>query len=208
MTAVSAGKEARINEALRRLGDEFRLGMVPEEEYRKRRRLLLESWGERDVTTAPGNLRNRRMQAAVAGNVAVKVQSRRPLWIGLAILTAAVTYTALFSNGPKTPPNDSPVTATLRSPQLTALLRSADDFVEQNRWGEIETDAFLREWRSLSQEDRARARQEPAFRTLRHKLAQNIQAESQASSDQNDTAQTGRFERLQKFASELDADDQ
>ena len=49
-----SGHEARINDALKTLGEEYRLGMVAAEEYRSRRRMLLESWGERDVMMAEG----------------------------------------------------------------------------------------------------------------------------------------------------------
>jgi len=53
-----AGQEARINDALKQLGEEYRLGMVQGVEYRARRKLLVDSWGERDVTTAPRSLKS------------------------------------------------------------------------------------------------------------------------------------------------------
>lgn len=206
---MSSGHEARINEALRRLGEEFRLGMAPVEEYRARRRLLLESWGERDVTTVPGSLRNRSVTSAAAGAAQVRPRSRRSRWMVLAVFAAAVTllYALLHFKRPAVAPDSQPPAAAVRSLELVALTRAATDFVNQNRWGESEIDVFLRQWRLLSQTDRARARQEPAVRTLRHELAQNLQAESQTPGGEVDSAQAQRFARLQQFARELDADE-
>lgn len=212
MTAVSAGQEARINEALRRLGDEFRLGMVPEEEYRKRRRLLLESWGERDVTTVPGTMRTRPAPAPAPAAKTATSPAHRRLGTGFAVLVllAAGAYAALQFGRPARAPDVQSAAAAVvvRSAQLGIVMRSADEFVSQNQWGQAETDAFLGQWRSLSADERVQARAEPAYRTLRHKLAQNIQAESQVADGGNPPAQTERIARLQQFAAELDAGDQ
>jgi hypothetical protein len=47
-------RERRINEALKHLGEEFRRGLLDQQEYRVRRRRLVDSWSEHDVTTSPG----------------------------------------------------------------------------------------------------------------------------------------------------------
>ncbi|MGH8704795.1 MAG: hypothetical protein ACREUO_05155, partial [Burkholderiales bacterium] len=66
-------------------------------------------------------------------------------------------------------------------------------------------EALVVQWRQLSPEDRARAREEPAVRTLRFKLDQNIQAESQLVAPEALPEERQRLDMLTRFAEELDA---
>ncbi|MGH8441801.1 MAG: hypothetical protein ACRETF_02740, partial [Nevskiaceae bacterium] len=68
-----------------------------------------------------------------------------------------------------------------------------------------QVEAVLVPWRSLSPEDRVRAREEPAIRTLRFKLDQNIQAESQLVAPDAPPEDRQRLDLLTRFAQELDA---
>ena len=70
--------EARINEALRQLGEEHRLGMVQPEEYKARRRLLIEAWNEKEVTTSPGSLRKAGFGTIPPGQNEVKLALKAP----------------------------------------------------------------------------------------------------------------------------------
>src|SRR5688572_25706096 len=110
--------EARINDALKQLGEEFRLGMVQPEEYRSRRRLLLESWHERDVTTSPGSLRSLPPHIPAKGPVAaapVAAPVRKfptLVVIGIAVAAAfAVSAYLTFRSKPAPVPSVAPEAA-------------------------------------------------------------------------------------------------
>jgi hypothetical protein len=201
--------EARINDALKQLGEEYRLGMVQPEEYRARRRMLLESWNERDVTTSPGSLKAKLpLLPPAAQRAAGPAQDRNTpklVIIGIAV-SVAIAASAYLTFAPKAPPPAAPATPALppASAAVLAARKAAEDFLALNAWESAQVEAVLAQWRTLSAEDRVRAREEPAVRTLRHKLEQNLQAESQLVSPDASPEDRQRLELLQRFAQELD----
>ncbi|MGQ0587125.1 MAG: hypothetical protein ACT4PK_07980 [Gammaproteobacteria bacterium] len=204
--------EARINDALKTLGEEFRLGMVQPEEYRGRRRLLLESWYEKEVTTSPGTVRSAGFSTIPPGKKKVLPISGGPklALLGAAVV-AGIVASAWFTFGPRqaaepsVPPAAAQPALAPASPQVLVARKAAEDFLAGNAWEQPQVDAVLAHWRLLSAEDRARAREEPAFRTLRFKLDQNIQAESQLVAPDAPTEDRQRLDLLTRFAEELDA---
>ncbi len=217
-------QENRINDALRTLGEEFRMGMVAVEEYRVRRRGLLESWGERDITTSPGSSiakkpsesRPTQTRTPIAAAPAVRSAPGpasspvRPFLIGAAaaaILLGAGAYW-YFKHSPKpgasaTSPVPVPVPVQ-RSAELIAITQAAAEFLDRNRWEPEDLAAFAQSWHALPAPQQAAARQEPSLKSLRHELEQNIQAESQALNPDADTLQRRRLDSLVQFARELD----
>lgn len=202
--------EARINDALKQLGEEFRLGMVQPEEYRARRRLLLESWHERDVTTSPGSLRSARLaaQPAPAKGAALPAPDKNTpklVLIGLAV-AVGILASAYLTFGPKKSEVAAPPVAVQPPPSAAVLAarKAAEDFLTVNAWEPAPVEALLEQWRLLSPDDRARAREEPAVRTLRYKLDQNIQAEAQLVSPGSAPEDRQRLELLTRLAQELD----
>jgi len=209
--------EARINDALKQLGEEYRLGMVQPVEYRSRRRLLLESWYERDVTTSPGSLRAHGLSTIPPGKKTVVPPAAVPpkdtpklVMIGLAVIVGIVA-SAYLTFGPNKAPvvAAAPVATTPAMPppsaQVLAARKAAEDFLLVNAWEQGPVDQLLAQWRQLSSEDRARARDEPAIRTLRFKLDQNIQAEAQLVAPDASPEDRQRLDLLTRFAQELDA---
>lgn len=214
-------QESRLNDALRHLGEEFRLGMVSAEEYRTRRRLLLESWGERDITTSPGV--DRAVSAATAKPASAgsatgakalapaKVQFGWTLGAVLVLALAGGAYFLLASPRP-TPAGAAQIAsakaAPIRSAGIIALAQAATEFLDRNRWEAVDLDAFSQQWRALPEAERHVARQEPAIRSLRHELEQNIRAETQALGQalgaDAEAGQRGRLDGLLQFAKELD----
>jgi hypothetical protein len=203
--------EARINDALKTLGEEFRLGMVQPEEYRARRRMLLESWNERDVTTSPGSLRSAKLPTRptstqrVAGPAQAK-STPKVVLIGVAV-TIGIVASAYLTFAPKKADVTAPA-AVVQPPPSAAVLaarKAAEDFLTLNAWEPAPVEALLEQWRLLSPADRARAREEPAIRTLRYKLDQNIQAESQLVSPDASPEDRQRLDLLTRLAQELDA---
>lgn len=204
--------EARINDALRQLGEEHRLGMVQPEEYRARRRLLIESWHEKEVTTSPGSLRAAGFSTIPPGRKtaipAPKGNAPKFILIGLALAVAiAVSGYFTFSTSrtqeqaaAALPPPPAPL-----SPQVLAARKAAEDFLAADAWDAAPVETLLAHWRQLTPEERARAREEPAVRTLRYKLDQNIQAESQLVAPDAPPEERQRLELLTRFAQELDA---
>lgn len=208
--------ETRINEALLSLGEEHRLGMISTEEYRSRRRTLVESWGEQEVTTSPGKLREtdsppKTEQLTVQPDPrAPSPPSRMPLVAGaLAVLAlVAAGYGVWQKQKPRIAGTMADAPATLVAPEapgLAAIRRAADAFMARNAWDPAEIDAFLVQWRALSPELRAEARGTPALRSLRHALSQNIEAESQLVPADAPPEQRTRLDSLTRFAQELDA---
>lgn len=207
--------EARINDALKQLGEEFRLGMVHAEEYRRRRRLLFDSWNERDVTTSPGSLRAAGFGDTIPpGQQKAMASGKNPMklaLIGVAVVVgggvAASAYFTFGKRGPATP-QAAPVAAPAAPPpsaQVLAMRKAAEDFLAANAWEQGPVEVVLTQWRQLSAEDRARAREEPAMRTLRFKLDQNLAAESQLVSPDAPPEDRQRLDLLMRFAQELDA---
>jgi hypothetical protein len=208
--------EARVNDALKQLGEEYRLGMVQLAEYRARRRQLLESWGERDATTSPGALRSKTSttpnraplpaaRAAASAPAPAPKRSMVPLIIVVAlIVTGAVAYALLK---PKAPAPSFATTATPpaepESPQVAAVRKAADDFLAANAWEAPAIEQFLQQWRALGPADRAKAADVPSMRTLRYKLDQNIQAESSLVAPDAPPEQRQRLTLLEAFAREL-----
>jgi hypothetical protein len=201
--------EARINDALKQLGEEYRLGMVQPEEYRARRRMLLESWNERDVTTSPGSLKSKLASLPPSQGVAAKAGDKNTpklILIGLAVLVA-IAASAYLTFGPKQAAVVAPAAAPAAPPPSAAVLaarKAAEDFLALNAWEPAQVEAVLQQWRALSPYDRVRAREEPAIRTLRYKLDQNIQAESQLVSPDASPEDRQRLDLLVRFAEELD----
>ena len=201
--------EARINDALKQLGEEFRLGMVQAEEYRSRRRLLLESWGEIDATTSPGSLRVKtattpnRAKPGTAPAPAAATRSIVPVVVVAALVVLAIAGFLLLK--PKAQPAGAGEVAPAEalSPQVLAVRKAADDFVAVNVWDAAAVEAFLQQWRTLDAADRARADEQPALRTLRYKLDQNIQAESQLVAPDAPPEERQRLTLLEGFAREL-----
>ena len=204
--------EARINDALKQLGEEHRLGMVQPEEYRSRRRMLFESWHEKEVTTSPGSLRAAGFSTIPPGKkkaiAPAKSNTPKLVLIGLAV-AVAIAVSGYFTFAPRgaqdgaaaaLPPPPAPLSA-----QVQAARKAAEDFLAADAWDAAPVEALLARWRELSPEDRARAREEPAVRTLRYKLDQNIQAESQLVAPDAPPEERQRLELLTRFATELDA---
>jgi len=212
--------EARINDALRQLGEEFRLGMVQPVEYRARRRLLFESWNELEVTTSPGSLRAHGLstmppgkKTAIPAAVPPKDTSKdtpKLVLIGIAV-TFGIVASAYFTFGPKKPPGvvAAPVATAPAPPppsaQVLAARKAVENFLMVNAWEQEPVDTVLAQWRQLSPDDRDRAREEPAIRTLRFKLDQNIQAEAQLVAPDAPPEDRQRLDLLTRFAEELDA---
>lgn len=205
--------EARINDALKQLGEEFRLGMVQPEEYRARRRLLLESWYERDVTTSPGSLRSALPppKAMPQPAPAAPAASNTPKLVLLALaVLVGIAASAWLVFGSRTPAEGqaagvaSAVLPPPASAQVLAVRRAAEDFLAVNAWEQAQVDLLLEQWRQLSPEDRARAREEPAVRTLRFRLDQNLQAEAQLVAPDAPAEERARLDLLTRFAEELD----
>lgn len=207
-----SGHEARINDALKQLGEEFRLGMVAAEEYRARRRLLLASWGEQDATTSPGNRRTSTATTTPPTPPAPKAAAPGAgsrTWIIAAavaavLAVAGVLYLVLAPSSPSTPDAAAP-SAAPPSPQVQEIKKAADDFLAGNRWEQGPIDAFLAQWRALPPEDRARALDEPSLRTLKYQLEQNIHAETQLVPANATPEQRQRLDMLTRFAHELGA---
>ena len=203
--------EARINDALKQLGEEYRLGMVQPEEYRARRRMLLDSWNERDVTTSPGSLRSGNFPKVPppTQRVAEQVVDRntpRLVLIGVAVVVG-IAASAYLTFAPKKAPVDAPAAVPMQPPPSAAVLaarKAAEDFLTVNAWEQAQIEGLLEQWRLLSPADRARAREEPAIRTLRYKLDQNIQAEAQLVPPGAPAEDRLRLDLLTRFAAELD----
>jgi hypothetical protein len=205
--------EARINDALKQLGEEFRLGMVQAGEYRSRRRLLFDAWNEKEVTTSPGSLRAAGFGTIPPGSKRafgsrVPTSTAKLVLGGLAVVVAIIVSAWLTFGGRKagTGPDAAlpPPTAPLSEPVL-AVRKAAEDFLAANDWGSGAIEAVLVNWRGLSAEDRALARELPAVRTLRFKLDQNMQAEAQLVAPDAPPEERQRLDLLTRFAEELDA---
>lgn len=202
--------EARINDALKQLGEEFRLGMVQAAEYRARRRALIESWGEIEATTSPGSLRSKtattpnRTGSAPAAPAPARSASLAPvIIIVVALLGAAVAaYFALKPRAPAAPSTAAPAAEPL-APQVEAAVKAADEFLAANAWDEAGIGRFLEQWRALGPEDRARAAEQPSLRTLRYKLEQNVKAETQVVAPDAPPEERQRLLLLEGFAREL-----
>lgn len=213
------GQENRINDALRALGEEHRMGMVSGEEYRARRRGLLESWGERDVTTSPTGIARRTgtttgsrtaPNPASAARVAKSAgKSRAGPAVTAAIVVIGLAAAYLFGY-PRAAPE--PVAAPVAQPPpprnaaLRAVVASAGEFLKRNRWEQADLDLFAADWAALPSTERTVALQEPALKLLRHELEQNIQTERQALAPDADAGQRQRLERLMQFARQLDGE--
>ena len=204
--------EARINDALRQLGEEYRLGMIQADEFRSRRRLLFEAWYETEVTTSPGSLRAAGFGTIPPGKKkalpgGTRTNTPKLVLVGLAV-AVGIAVSAWFTFGSRSADTASaPVVQPQAppSPQVLAARKAAEDFLAANVWEPGQVEAMLARWRQLSPEDRARAREEPAVRTLRFKLDQNIQAESQLVAPDAPPEERQRLDMLTRFAEELDA---
>ena len=212
-----SGHEARINDALKQLGEEFRLGMVAADEYRSRRRMLIASWDEIEVTTSPGSLRSVGVApaAAPAAQPAARIAASPPpkkanpfvfVAIGAGVLILAGAGWVLSHRAQPSTPNSmrSAVPAVApASAAVEAIKKAADEFLARNNWDADAVDAFAAQWRALSAEDQARALEEPSLRTLRHELSQNLKAESELVTADTPPEQRRRLEALTRFAQEL-----
>jgi hypothetical protein len=204
--------EGRINDALRQLGEEHRLGMIQPEEYRSRRRMLVESWHEKEVTTSPGSLRAAGFSTIPPGKkkaIPAARKSNTPVIIVVALVVlVAIAISGYLTFAPRQTQGAAPAVLPPPEPlsaQVLAARKAAEDFLAANAWEAAPIEALLVQWRQLSPADRARAREEAAVRTLRYKLDQNMQAESQLVAPDAPPEQRERLDLLTRFAEELDA---
>lgn len=205
--------ENRMNEALRQLGEEHRLGMIKTEEFRGRRRAILESWGDRDATTSPGKRDSATTQTnpsiSVRSVTAVAPASRQSLWVlGFIVMALGLGGAAwyLMRSSPSGMSSTGAPTVSARSAKLLAVMRDATALRSRNRWETEDTDRFLAQWRSLSPADQKRAQQEPSLQSLRYELVQNIRAERQANDVNPSPEGNERLDRLNAFLRELAED--
>lgn len=209
--------ESRVNEALKQLGEEHRLGMVKSEEYRQRRRTLLQKWGEPESTTTPGadfmksmsttqtNPARRMVPTPVQAPESAP-RNRAPLWVvgGIAVMVALASTAWVFKKPSADGSGTNPGSASEpRSVELLAVMREANAFRARNSWEAADTEAFLSSWRAMSAEDRRQAQDEPSLQSLRHELEQNLRAERQALELNPDPDAQARLDRLNRFAGEL-----
>ena len=212
--------ETRINDALKQLGEEHRLGMVALEEYRSRRRALLQSWGERDATTSPRatrtaesvTARHPALQAR-AGAAPAAAGGKRSRAVAIVLIAVALAAPAVYvivsrvmkPEAPRAAQSLAPAPAPAPlSPAVVATKRAADRFLSNNVWEAGAVEPFLQQWRTLSPAERTRAREEPSLKTLRYQLQQNIDAESQLLTAESPPEQRARLEMLTRFAAEID----
>lgn len=210
-----SGHEARINDALKSLGEEFRLGMVAGDEYRKRRRMILESWHERDATTSPHAVRNLTTaqpaapSPSLARTTVVPPPSPKRKPVGLAVAAVAIVLVVAggwYAKSRRAEPAagaDAKAQVEPPSPEVLQIKKSADEFLARNNWDAGAIDEFLAQWATLPAEQRARALQEPSLRTLRHELDENLRAESQLVAADAPPDQRRRLDALSRFAREL-----
>ena len=205
--------EARINDALKQLGEEHRLGMVQAQEYRARRRMLIEAWHEQEVTTSPGSLRSVGLSTLPPGQrkafPGAMPQARTKLALVAVAVVVAIALSAWLTFGGRSqtaaPAADLPPPPPPLSEGVLGVRKAAEDFLAANAWEAAAIDALLAQWRQLSPEDRVQAREQPSVRTLRFKLDQNIQAESQLVAPDAPPEERQRLDLLTRFAEELDA---
>lgn len=208
-----SGHEARINDALKSLGEEFRLGMVAADEYRSRRRLLLESWGERDATTSPRSLKGNATATTPVVPMSRPNVIPHPPKRNLAAITVGIVALVVIGAGARfvlshraapeaARSSIAPPVAPL-SAEVAAIKQAADEFLARNSWDAEPIEGFLAKWQPLSAEDRERAQQEPSLRTLRYELQQNLQAETQLVPADAPPEQRRRLDALTRFAREL-----
>ena len=197
--------EARINDALRQLVEEYRLGMVQPDEYRTRRRYLIDAWGEKEVTTSPGSLRTADFPALSAKKAGTPLSMGAMVAIGIGI-AAAMGGSAWFTFHPGKAAEEAlpPPPAPLSDPVL-AVRKAAEEFLANNAWEPDAIEGMRAKWRVLSAEDRAVAREQPAIRTLRYKVDQNVQAEALLVSPDAPPEDRQRLDLLTRFLEELDA---
>ena len=207
--------EARINDALKQLGEEFRLGMIKAEEYRQRRRAIVESWGEIEATTSPGSLRSKTAPGAGSARpagvyVAPPAPAKKSNTIVIAIVAivalGAGAYLVLKTASRPKAPTMAPVPAVAPkslSPGVAAIGKAAEEFVAGNKFEPDAINAFVAQWQALSEADRAQALGEPPMRTLRYKLDQNIEAESQLVAPDAPPEARARLTMLENFAQAL-----
>lgn len=203
-----ANPEARTNAALKRLGEEFRLGMIPAAEYRARRRQVLESWAERETTTSPGITQR---NATRPGDPAAPTPPTRARWMPIAaaavLLLAAGTGVLLFLKGPSpraSMPAAPPPAA--RSPAVAVVTATAERLLAEKRWAEADLAFFLDRWRALSSEERRLAWREPAVRSLRHEAQQAIFA-LEAVAPAAGSAEDAQLQRVLDLVRQLDQQD-
>jgi hypothetical protein len=120
-------------------------------------------------------------------------------------VVVAVIVSAWFTFKPRS--TAAPVVPAQAPPsaQVLAVRKAAENFLAVNAWEAQAVEAVLTQWRQLSPEERVRALEEPAVRTLRFKLDQNIQAEAQLVAPDAPPEERQRLDLLTKFAEELDA---
>jgi len=203
-----ANPEARTNAALKRLGEEYRLGMIPAAEYRAKRRQVFESWAEREATTSPGITQRNVKPSAGTVPPAEPAAGRRGLVIGAGAVALVLVAGAawLLLGGRKAPPGAAPTEAVAPVPEaVQAVADAAGQLVASKRWDAAQVEGFLGRWRALSPDERKAAWSEPAVRSLRDELQQSILAlEAVApAAGSDDQAQ---LQRLVDFARELDQD--
>lgn len=91
--------EARVNEALKRLGAEYRDGSLSTDEYRARRRAVLASWSAEDAGALPADAGRGTGTARRA-----RSESQKRLWLaGFVIGLLLVAMVGYFATGVRPP---------------------------------------------------------------------------------------------------------
>ena len=175
-----------INDDLRMLGDDYRLGRIAREEYRHRRRRLLRPVDTTSRTARkpliPRFRRKRRsmsrcwrprtgLQEMIA-RLGSMTTGRRLAAFGMAALLFALLAFWLLHD-PDGTSSTTISSAEAGSGETAALERWRHRFVDNNRWDAPSIEAFLQTWRAADAGTRKMAEERPAIARLREQITYN-----------------------------------
>jgi septal ring-binding cell division protein DamX len=196
---------------LRKLAREHALGKLDDDEYRERRRGLVDGIVKGEVAIVreaappppiPASANEATIETTLERE-AVKPKLS-PVYIGIGVVVVGlVVWTFLPSGKPRAPDAGVIVQAPLPAPQISRARALVEEFVASKDWGEFSLSRFKESWGALSEADREEAMGSRWFNDLTNAISEEIKTQNAlvGFDDSGNAARTGK--RLADFAAFL-----
>ena len=196
---------------LRKLAREHALDRLGDDEYRERRRSLIDGIVEGEVAIVreaalPPPPPPSTNEATIETNLEREAEKPKlsPVYIGIGVVVVGLLVWFFLPSGkPRAPDAGTTVQVPLPMPQISRARALVEEFVASKDWSEFSLSRFRESWGALSEADRKEALGSRWFNDLTNAISEEIKTQNALVGFDNsgDAARTGQ--RLADFAAFL-----
>ena len=196
---------------LRKLAREHALDRLGDDEYRERRRSLIDGIVEGEVAIVreaalppppPPSTNEATIETKLEREVGKPKLS--PVYIGIGVVVVGLlVWFFLPSEKPRAPDAGTTVQVPLPTPQISRARALVEEFVASKDWSEFSLSRFRESWGALSEADRKEALGSRWFNDLTNAISEEIKTQNALVGFDNSGDAAGTGQRLADFAAFL-----